>query len=51
MLNGPTVGPTWKAGWHPLLLNRERVQDSYSGLASLVRETVLVSEQETAGLG
>jgi hypothetical protein len=51
MLNGPTVGPTRKAGWHPLLLNRERVQDSYSGLVSLALESVIVSEQGTAELG
>src|SRR5216684_5686141 len=50
-LNGPTVGPTRKAGWHPLYLNRERVQDSYSGLVSLVRESVIVSEQGLRSLG
>jgi hypothetical protein len=44
------VGPTRKAGWHPLFLNRERVEDSFSGLVSLVRESVIVSEQEAAGL-
>src|SRR5229473_2072162 len=50
-LNGPTVGPTRKAGWHPLYLNRERVQDSYSGLVSLDRESVIVSEQGLRSLG
>jgi hypothetical protein len=32
-------------------LNRERVQDSYSGLVPLVRESVIVSEQGTAEFG
>ncbi len=50
-LNGPTVGPTRKAGWHPLFLNRERVQDSFSGLVSLVRESVIVSDQGLRGCG
>ncbi len=40
-----------KAGWHPLLLNRERVQDSYSDPISLVRESVIVPVQGTAELG
>src|SRR5713226_4603431 len=48
-LNGPTVGPTRKAGWHPLCLNRERVQDSDSGLVSLARESVIVSRAGDCG--
>ena len=40
-----------EAGWHPSLLNRERVQDSYSDPISLVREPVIVSVQGTAELG
>ena len=34
-----------------MFLNRERVQDSYSDPISLVRESVIVSVQGTAGLG
>lgn len=45
------VGPTRKAGWHPLFLNRERVQDCYSDPISLVRESVIVSEQGLRSLG
>ena len=42
---------TRKAAWHPLFLNRERVQDSFSGLVSLVRESVIVSDQGLRGSG
>jgi hypothetical protein len=44
------VGSTRKAGWHRLFLNRERVQDSFSGLVSLVRESVNRSEARLTGL-
>jgi len=49
-LNGAMVGPARKASWDPLFLNSERVQDSISGLVSLVRESVIVSEKEATGL-
>ena len=44
------VGPTRMAGWHPLFLNRERVQDSFSDPISLGSESVIFSVQGTGGL-
>ena len=44
-------GPTRKASWHPSLLSRETVQDSYSDPISLVRESVIVSVLGTVDLG